>query len=303
MKNKKRKNEVGVFQMMKYIPNVPLDHFDENNPKKLEERMAMIIKDLSKYLIIDEVNDLEKIIRDLSKNNSFIYKGRYYEYHDRSYKFKGSILGTIYRYCVSMKQVCRNCRYEMVEPGVCVYGIRVAYVGGAGNSAPKIRYCTHGEYKLNENFDAANARGSFVSDRVQKVNSTGYCEQFESEKFGKLKSVRNLIISVLSAKITDEIGEKHIKTTYEQIRNGKIAAMKQIFINLGEEFAPYADCLTNEEFIRTHDFFNKHSEKTDDEAGNEGLWTDYFETVSSGAILSKKTLEKLREKNAFVWGE
>lgn len=300
MKNKEGKNEVGVFQMMKYMPNVPVNHFDEDDLEKLEERMVMIIKDFSKYLVISKVDDLEKIIRYLSMNDSFIYKDKYYEYQDRCYEFRSSILGTIRRYCVSMKQVCKNCKYEMVKPGV--YGIGVAYGGGAGNSAPKIRYCNHREYKLSEGFDAANAKKSFVSDRVQKINRIGYCEQFESEKFGKLKSVRDLIISVLDAKTTDEIGAKHIKTTYEQIRNGKIVAMKQIFIDLGEKFALYADSLTNEELVKTHDFFDKHSEKADNEAGSEGLWTDYFEVVSSGAILSKKTLKKLRERKAFIQG-
>lgn len=103
MENEKRKNEVGVFQMMRYISNVSTDLFDENDLEKLEERMVMIINDFSEHLGIHEIDDLEKIIEDLSMQNWFIYK-------DRCYDYKGN-LNTIRKYFMSAKRNCFNCKF------------------------------------------------------------------------------------------------------------------------------------------------------------------------------------------------
>ena len=287
MGSKKKQKDVGVFQMMKYISGVPTNWFDkENDLKKLQERMEMIISNLSKHLIACETDDLERIIRSLSKRHWFLHGDKYYEYN-------GGDLDTIRKYLAFTERVCRNCSHAKFR----VKSSTIKYFCGLTTD----RY-----YMDNE---------SFISQYVQEAYEKSNCEEFESEKFASLKSVRDLIISVLQVAITDEVemritgkgSEKeessmtkhysHI-SVYEEIRDGKIKTTKKIFRGLGEDFAPYADYLTDEELIKSFDYFNILFGRDDDNGTEIEIMLGYIEDIASEFPI--KTLRILEESDALV---
>lgn len=82
-------------------------------------------------------------------------------------------------------------------------------------------------------------------------------------------------------------------TTYEQIRPVKISAMKEIF-NSMDEFKIYAETLTDNELVKSFDFFNNRSDIEDDEDLDVYLWWDYLELIKEKGFLSRETKRKLK---------
>jgi hypothetical protein len=81
------------------------------------------------------------------------------------------------------------------------------------------------------------------------------------------------------------------ESTYDQIREGKIITMKNIFRKLSG-FEKCSDAFTDDELVKSFDFFNRHAEKKDDDIADNGMWVDFLEV--SKDFLSKKS-------HKFLW--
>lgn len=84
-------------------------------------------------------------------------------------------------------------------------------------------------------------------------------------------------------------------STYDQIYEGKVEIAKNLFRELGIGFAECANVFTEDELVKTFDFFNKHSEKDDDDIADNAMWVDFLE--ESANFLSKKSHKFLNECN------
>jgi len=95
------------------------------------------------------------------------------------------------------------------------------------------------------------------------------------------------------------MAEKHkdYASTYDQIREGKIRTMKDVLLE-SSGFGPFAKCadvFTDDELVKSFDFFNQHGEKEDDDVADNGMWCDFLE--ESKSFLSKKSYKLLRACN------
>lgn len=69
--------------------------------------------------------------------------------------------------------------------------------------------------------------------------------------------------------------------------------MKEIF-NSMEEFKIYAETLTDDELVKSFDYFSYNSSIEDDEELDVRLWWGYLGIIEEGDFLSDKTALKLR---------
>lgn len=98
--------------------------------------------------------------------------------------------------------------------------------------------------------------------------------------------------------------DKKLKeNTFLKIRKWKIKAMKDIFMEpeLGKEINRYSYLLSEEELIKSFDFFNSVCEEKDSEDVDVGTWSAYFEEAWD-KILSIETKNTLKREKAFILG-
>lgn len=88
------------------------------------------------------------------------------------------------------------------------------------------------------------------------------------------------------------MAEAKYVSTYDQIREGKISTMKNIFCSLNG-FEKCASAFAEEELVKTFDFFSQHAEKEDTETADIGMWQDFFE--ASENFLAKKSYKILQK--------
>ena len=87
-------------------------------------------------------------------------------------------------------------------------------------------------------------------------------------------------------------GKTHEENTFLKIRSGKIATMKKIFREMGEEISPYAK-ITGNELVSGFDLLNELAEEEDTESIDNAMWGDFLENMWEN--LSAETKKKLKK--------